>query len=110
MKVAFQESIVYYDCELLFEAVDQDGQGYIAVHGECKTAYCEYDVVPATQENLTAFKAGRIGLNELLRAAPAGEWYNTEPGGTPENITLVLRTEPLPADLRDTDTDYYVPQ
>ena len=108
MKVAFKESILYYDCELLFEAEDETGRRYIAVHDDdCQTG-CEYVVAPATGENLTAFKAGQIGLRDLLLASPGGEWYTTEPGGNAEEIPL-SRQPGLITDRTDLlDGNYYV--
>ncbi len=107
MKVAFSESILYYDCELLFEAVDENGRGYIAVHDGCQTD-CEYIVAPETRANLTAFKAGRIGLRDLLLAAPDGEWYITEPGGDAEAIPLIRQPTPITEQADLLETDYYV--
>ncbi len=107
MKVAFSKSILYYDCELLFEAVDENGRGYIAVHDSCQTD-CKYIVAPATRANLTAFKAGRIGLRDLLLAAPDGEWYITEPGGDAEAIPLIRQPTPITEQADLLETDYYV--
>ena len=80
LNVAFLESILYYDCELLFEAIDANGQRYIAVHHSEYPAGCEYSVAPAAQSDLAAFKAGSIGLRRLLLSHPAGEWYHCAAG------------------------------
>ena len=75
MNLTHKESLLYYDCELLFEAADDSGQRYIAMHdGDCE-AGCAYIVTPATRKNLAAFKAGKIDLRSLLLSAPKGIWY-----------------------------------
>ena len=108
MKVAFKESILYYDCELLVEAEDETGRRYIAVHDDDCQAGCEYVVVPATPENLTTFKAGGIGLRDLLLASPDGEWYTTEPGGDADEIPLTRQPTRI-TDRHDLlKGDYYV--
>ena len=107
MKVAFKESILYYDCEMLFEAEDENGRRYIAVHDSCQTE-CEYIVAPATRENLAAFKAGRIGLRDLLLASPGGEWYTTESGGNAEEIPVSRQPSPITDRTDLLDGNYYV--
>ena len=59
MNVTFQESILYYDCELIFTAVDEIGQQYVAAHtGDYETG-CEYIVAQVSPEILTDFKAAK---------------------------------------------------
>ena len=59
MNVAYQDSILYNDCELIFEAADETGRRYIAVHtGDYETG-CEYLIAPASPESLIAFKNGK---------------------------------------------------
>ena len=99
LNAAFLESILYYDCELLFEAIDAAGQRYIAVHhseypAECQYG-CEYIVAPAAQSDLAAFKAGSIGLRRLLLAHPAGEWYTARLGADDGPIVLVRQPTPI---------------
>ncbi len=108
MKVAFKESILYYDCELIFEAEDETGRRYIAVHDDdCQTG-CEYFMAPATREDLAAFKAGQVGLRSLLRASPAGEWYTARMGADADGITLLRQSTPITDQADLLETDYYV--
>ena len=95
LNVAFLESILYYDCELLFEAIDAAGQRYIAVHHSEYPAGCEYSVAPAAQSDLAAFKAGSIGLRRLLLSHPAGEWYTARLGADDGPIVLVKQSTPI---------------
>ena len=99
LNVAFLESILYYDCELLFEAIDAAGQRYIAVHhseypAECQYG-CEYAVIPASGFALAEFKAGSIGLRGLLLSHPAGEWYTARLGADDGPIVLVRQPTPI---------------
>ena len=108
MNVTYRKSILYYDCELLFEAEGETGQRYIAVHDNDYQTGCEYIVAPATQENMAAFKAGQIGLRSLLLASPAGEWYTTKIGIDTDQITLTRQPGPIMDCAGLLDTDYYV--
>ena len=86
MNLTFQESILFYDCEMLFQATDDNGQQYLA-----------------------DFKAGRIGLRQLLLAAPNGEWHTATLG--PGADTITTTRQPLPtADCPNLlEPDYYLP-
>ena len=108
MNVTFKESILYYDCELLFEAEDETGRRYIAVHDDDYQTGCEYIVAPATREDMIAFKAGQIGLRSLLLASPAGEWYTTKLGMDTNGITLIRQSTPITEHSDLLDGDYYV--
>ena len=108
MKVAFKESILYNDCELLFEAEDETGRRYIALHEDDYQTGCEYIMAPATHEDLTAFKAGQIGLRSLLLASPNGEWYTTKMGVDTDGITLTRQPTPITDHPDLLDGDYYV--
>ena len=108
MKVAFKESILYYDCELIFEAEDETGRRYIAVHDDDYQTGCEYFMVPATREDLTAFKAGQVGLRSLLLASPAGEWHTTKIAADTDGITLIRQPTPITDQADLLATDYYV--
>ena len=86
MNLTFQESILFYDCEMLFQATDDTGQQYLA-----------------------DFKAGRIGLRQLLLASPNGEWHTATIGPSANPITLTRQPLP-PADCPDLlAPDYYLP-
>ena len=97
MNVDFLESILYYDCELLFEAVDAVGQRYIAVHaGEfppgCRYG-CEYAGAPAFQSDLAVFKAGTIGLRSLLLSHPTKQWYTARRRRRPDRIDRAANSD-----------------
>lgn len=89
MKVAFKESVLYYDCEMLFEAEDETGRRYIAVHDNEHQNGSKYIMVPVTEAGLVEFKAGQIGLRSLLLASPNGEWYTTKMGVDTDGMTLI---------------------
>ncbi len=108
MKVAFKESILYNDYELLFEAEDETGRCYIAVIDDDRQTGCEYIMAPTTHEDMAAFKAGRMGLRDLLLASPGGEWYVTEPGGNADGIPVVRQPSPITDHPELLDGDYYV--
>ena len=105
MKVTLQESLLYYDCELLFEAGDDTGQRYIAVHTDDHPTGCDYIVAPASREKLADFKAGKFSLRSLLLAAPDGEWYTARIGVDTDEIILTKQASPVTecADLPDAD-------
>ncbi len=108
MKLAFKESILYNDYELLFEAEDETGRRYIAVLDDDYQTGCEYIMVPTSHEDMTAFKAGLMGLRDLLLASPGGEWYVTEPGGNADGIPVVRQPTPITDHPDLLDEDYYV--
>ena len=113
MNVDFLESILYYDCELLFEAVDAVGQRYIAVHaGECPSGCrngCEYAVAPASQSDLAAFKAGTIGLRSLLPSHPTKQWYTARLGADGGPIALAKQPTPITEGCANLlEGDYYL--
>ena len=109
MNLTFQESILFYDCEMLFQATDDNGRLYLAVHEDETPAGCEYIFAPATPETLADFKAGRIGLRQLLLAAPNGEWHTATLGPGAAAITTTRQPRPT-ADCPDLlEPDYYLP-
>ena len=77
MNVKYLESILYYDCELLFEAADTTGQRYIAVHDRDCESGCEYIVAPASRDNMAAFKRDELAYGTCCWPRPA------EPGTPP---------------------------
>ena len=96
MNVTIQESLLYYDCDLLFEAADDSGQRYIAVHDDdCETMGREYIVAPATRKNLASFKAGKLDLRSLLLSAPKGVWYAATLSVESDEITLTRQNAPI---------------
>ena len=108
MNVTHRESILYYDCELLFEAEDEYGQRYIAVHDKDYQPGCAYIIAPATSEDMAAFKAGQIGLKSLLMASPPGEWYTSKIGTDTHEIALTRQYTPITDCPNLLDADYYV--
>ena len=105
MNVTFKESIIYYDCELLFVAVDETGQRYIAVHEEERPSECDYTVVPVSQTDLADFNARKIGLKRLLLNAPEGQWFTATLGPGSDGIILNRQSQPITEreDLLDGD-------
>ena len=66
MKIKQGETLLLYDCELLFQAQDPQGQSYMVSHtSECH-GECEYVAVPVDQRSLSEYRAGRIDLRNLM--------------------------------------------
>ena len=108
MNITHQESLLYYDCELLFEAADRSGQRYIAAHDDdCRTA-CSYVVAPATKKNLAAFKAGKIDLRSLLLSAPKGVWYVATMNVGDDSIALTRQNVPIAEYAELPESGYYI--
>ena len=95
MNILHREILDYYDCVLLFEAEDETGRKYIAVHDDDYQTGCEYIVTPVIQTNLTAFKAGRMDLRRLMAESPDGQWYMTRIGVETTDIELDPRDGPF---------------
>ena len=68
MKVKQVETLVVYDCELLFQAKDQEGQTYMVSHTGSYDAECEYIAVPVDEKSLSHYKAGQMDLRDLMLA------------------------------------------
>ena len=96
MNVTYQDSILYNDCELIFEAADETGRRYIAVHiGDYKTG-CEYIMAPASPESLVAFKNGKIDLRHLLLDSPTQEWYTAALDVNDDDVAIALKQKDTP--------------
>ena len=88
MNIFQREILDYYDCVFLFEAEDETGRKYIAVHNDDYQTGCEYIVTPVIRTNLTEFKAGRMDLRHLMAASPNGQWYTTRMGVETTGVVL----------------------
>ena len=88
MKIKHKESLLVYDCELLFEAKDFEGRIYIVNHTEDLGNGCKYLAVPVKDKTLLEFKAGRIDLRTLLLSEGGEEWYTTKITTDSSEITL----------------------
>ena len=55
MKIKHEETLLIYDCELLFQANDQEGQTYIVSHVADCDGECEYIAVPVTRHSLSNY-------------------------------------------------------
>ena len=101
MNVAYQDSILYNDCELIFEAADETGRRYIAVHtGDYETG-CEYLIAPASPESLIAFKNGKIDLLHLLLDSPTQEWYTAALDVNDDDVAIALKQKDNPISGRN---------
>ena len=89
MKIFHKESLEIYECELLFEAEDETGRKYIAVHDADFDSGCEYIVVPVLKNRLTEFKAGLTDLRSLMQSCEEGGWYKANIDVHSEDIDLV---------------------
>ena len=101
MNVTYQDSILYNDCELIFEAADETGRRYIAVHtGDYETG-CEYMMAPASTDSLAAFKHGEIDLLSLLLDSPTQEWYTAVLDVNDDDAAIALRQQDTPISRYD---------
>ncbi len=102
MNVTYQESILYYDCELLFEAADASGRRYIAVHTGDYATGCEYIMAPASPDRLAAFRNGKIDLRRLLLDSPTQVWYTAALDVNDDDAAIALTQKDTPiADCND---------
>ena len=108
VKITFQESLLYYDCELIFAAADDAGRQYLAVHHDDYSTGCEYAVVPVNPPELAQLKAGQLDLRRLMLAAPDGKWYTTQIGVDTDAIVLQAQPTPIIMCASLPDAGYYV--
>lgn len=95
MKIRHTETLLTYDCELLFLAQDLEGQIYIVSHtGEC-SGKCEFIAVPACQESLSGYRTGSTGLRNLMLVGGQETWYSARPTGNPGELALEPQETPL---------------
>ena len=95
MKIKKGETLLLYDCELLFQAQDQQGQTYMVSHiGKCH-GECEYIAVPVKQNNLSEYNAGRIDLRELMLTGEREIWYSARATTNPGELALQPQDTPL---------------
>ena len=88
MKIKQGETLLIYDCELLFQAQDRQGQTYMVSHTSKCDAECEYIAVPVNQKSLFQYKAGHIDLRELMLAEGGQVWYSAKATGNPGELAL----------------------
>ena len=91
MNVTYQDSILFCDCELIFEAADETGQRYVAVHIGDYESGCEYIISLAPPKSLTAFKNGEIDLHSLLSDTSAQQRYRATLDVNDDDDTIILR-------------------
>ena len=95
MKIKQAETILIYDCELLFQAHDTQGQTYMVSHtAECH-GECDYIAVPVDQSNLYEYKAGHIDLRDLMLSGAKQAWYSAKPTATPGELALERQETPI---------------
>lgn len=108
MKIFHKESLDFYECELLFEAEDETGRKYIAVHDADFDSGCEYVVVPVIKNTLTEFKAGLTDLRTLMLSCEENIWYKTYIEVSSQEIALILQESTiLDGDVLPVQ-DYYI--
>ena len=95
MKIKQEETLLIYDCELLFQAQDRQGQTYMVSHTAGCRGDCEYIAVPVDQWNLTHYRAGRIDLRDFMLSGAHQAWYSAKPTGNPGELALERRETPL---------------
>ena len=95
MKITQGETLLLYDCELLFQAQDPQGQTYVVSHaGECH-GECEYVAVPVDQWSLSEYRTGRIDLRDLMLTGGGEAWYSAKATGKPGELALERQETPL---------------
>lgn len=95
MKITQAETLLLYDCELLFQAEDPEGWTYMVSHtGECH-GECEYVAVPVDQGSLSEYRAGRIDLRSLMLAGGREAWYSAKATGNPGELDLERQKTPF---------------
>ena len=95
MKIKQGETLLLYDCELLFQAQDPQGRTYMVSHiGECH-GECEYVAVPVNQRSLSEYRAGRMDLRDLMLAEGREDWYSAKATGNPGELALERQETPI---------------
>ena len=95
MKITQAETLLLYDCELLFQAQDPQGQTYMVSHtGECR-GECEYVAVPVDRRSLSEYRAGRIDLRKLMLTGGREAWYVAKATGNPGELSLERQKTPF---------------
>ena len=95
MKIKQGETLLLYDCELLFQAQDPQGQSYMVSHtSECH-GECEYVAVPVDQRSLSEYRAGRIDLRDLMLTGGQEAWYSAKGTVNPGELVLERQETPL---------------
>ena len=108
MKIFHKESLEFYECELLFEAEDETGRKYIAVHDADFDTGCEYIVVPVLKNTLTEFKSGLTDLRSLMQSCQENVWYKSSIEVQSKDIDLIPQgSSILEGDVLP-DRDFYV--
>ena len=108
MKIFHKESLEFYDCELLFEAEDETGRKYIAVHDGDFDTGCEYIVVPVLRNTLTEFKAGLTDLRSLMQSCEENVWYKANIEVHSKDIKLIRQGSSIFEGDVLPGQDYYV--
>ena len=95
MKIKQGETLLLYDCELLFQAQDPQGRTYMVSHiGECH-GECEYVAVPVDQRSLSEYRAGRMDLRDLMLTEGREDWYSAKATGNPGELALERQETPI---------------
>lgn len=95
MKIKHAETLLFYDCELLLQAHDPQGQAYMVSHtAECH-GECEYVTVPVDQRSLSEYRAGRIDLRDLMLTGGQEGWYSAKATEIPGELALEHQETPL---------------
>ena len=95
MNIVHKESLEFYECELLFEAEDETGRKYIAVHDDELDTGCRYVVVPVNKDYLTDFKAGSTDLRNLMLSCEERVWYTADITVTSSGISLIPQSSTM---------------
>ena len=95
MIITYKDSLQYYDCDIIFEAEDDMGKRYVAVHSGEHEDGEEYNVFPVDGHSLDSFKSGQSDLRNLIMTAPDGTWYKARLGSETQDIVLSKQDAPL---------------
>ena len=95
MKIKQGETLLVYDCELLFQAHGQQGQAYIVSHTSDCQGECEYLAVPVDQSSLSEYRAGRTDLRDLMLTGGREAWYSAKATGNPGELEIKRQKTPI---------------
>ena len=95
MNIVHKQSLEYYECELLFEAEDDTGRKYLAVHDDDYETGCRYVIVPVNKNDLTDFKTSLIDLRTLMMSHDEQVWYRADISVDSTTITLTQQTSSI---------------
>ena len=95
MKIKQGETLLLYDCGLLFQAQEPQGRTYMVSHiGECHGG-SECVAMPVNQKSLFEYRAGRMDLRDLMLVEGREDSYSAKATGNSGELGLELQDIPI---------------